>query len=123
MSQDHYPPLPPTRTGLRGLCPRCGRGRLFEHWLTVAERCEVCGLDYGNLAEAGDAPAVFLNLALGAVVVGLALWVEVTYEPPFWVHILLWFPLIAILGIATLRPLKGLTIAHSYLRGIQEGKS
>jgi uncharacterized protein (DUF983 family) len=117
-----YPPLPPTETGMRGLCPRCGKGKLFNRFLSVAERCEVCGLDYGKLAEAGDAPAVFVILALGAVIVGLALWVEVTYEPPIWVHLLLWLPLTAILGVAALRPLKGLTIAHSYIRGAEESR-
>ena len=117
-----YPPLPPTATGMRGLCPRCGKGRLFKQGLTLAESCEACGLDYGRLAEAGDAPAVFLILALGAVIVGLALWVEVSYEPPIWVHLALWLPLTALLGIGLLRPLKGLTIAHSYLRDAAESR-
>jgi uncharacterized protein (DUF983 family) len=117
-----YPLLPPTATGLRGRCPRCGKGRLFKHGLALAESCEACGLDYGKLAEAGDAPAVFIILALGALIVGLALWVEVTYEPPIWLHLLLWLPLTAILGIAALRPLKGLTIAHSYRRGAEESR-
>jgi uncharacterized protein (DUF983 family) len=101
---------------MRGLCPRCGKGRLFSRGLSIAERCEACGLDYGRLAEAGDAPAVFLILVLGALIVGLALWVEISYEPPIWLHLLLWLPLTAILGIAALRPLKGLTIANIYLR-------
>jgi uncharacterized protein (DUF983 family) len=107
---------------MRGLCPRCGKGKLFRGGLAIAERCEVCGLDYGKLAEAGDAPAVFIILALGAIIVGLALWVEVAYEPPIWVHLLLWLPLTTILGIALLRPLKGLTIAHSYLRDARESR-
>jgi uncharacterized protein (DUF983 family) len=107
---------------MRGLCPRCGKGKLFRRGLSVAERCESCGLDYGKLAEAGDAPAVFIILALGAVIVSLALWVEVTYEPPVLVHLLLWLPLTAILGVAALRPLKGLTIAHSYLREAEESR-
>jgi uncharacterized protein (DUF983 family) len=119
---DAYPPLMPTATGMRGLCPRCGKGKLFKRGLTLAERCEACGLDYGKLAEAGDAPAVFLILGLGALIVGLALWVEVTYEPPIWVHLMLWLPLTAILGIAALRPLKGLTIAHGYLRDAAESR-
>ena len=28
-----YPPLPPTATGMRGRCPRCGEGRLFKGFL------------------------------------------------------------------------------------------
>ncbi len=107
---------------MRGLCPRCGKGKLFSGGLSLAQSCEACGLDYGQLAEAGDAPAVFIILALGALIVGLALWVEVTYEPPLWVHAALWLPLTVILGIAALRPLKGLTIAHAYLRNAEESR-
>lgn len=117
-----YPQLPPTATGLRGRCPRCGEGRLFQKGLALAERCQVCGLDFAKLGEAGDAPAVFLLLVLGALIVGLALWVEVSYEPPIWLHLLLWLPLTAVLGIAALRPLKGFTIAYTYLKQAEEGR-
>jgi len=34
-----YPPLPPSQTGMRGRCPRCGEGRLFKGFLDVAPRC------------------------------------------------------------------------------------
>jgi uncharacterized protein (DUF983 family) len=30
--------------GLRRRCPRCGQGRLFRRWLSMAERCPRCGL-------------------------------------------------------------------------------
>jgi len=30
---------------LRLRCPRCGRGRLFETWIRMTERCSECGLD------------------------------------------------------------------------------
>ena len=82
MSEDHFagPPVEPIMAGLRGRCPRCGQGRLFSGFLTVAPRCEVCGLDY-SFADPADGPAIFVMLIIGFVVVGLALWVEVTYEP------------------------------------------
>ncbi len=31
--------------GINGRCPRCGKGRLFNGFLTVASKCEVCDLD------------------------------------------------------------------------------
>ncbi len=31
---------------LRHACPQCGRGRLFERWARLRERCEHCGLVY-----------------------------------------------------------------------------
>ena len=43
---------------------------------------------------------------LGWLVCGLALWTEVTYEPPYWVHFVLWGPLILIVTLGLLRPLK-----------------
>ena len=69
-------------------------------------RCEACGLDYG-FADAGDGPAVFVILLAGFVVVGCALVVEFKYEPPFWVHALLWGPLILAVDAAAAAPDQG----------------
>jgi len=52
---------------------------------------EGCGLDY-SFADAGDGPAIFVILLSGFIVVGAALIVEVKYQPPFWLHAVLWFP-------------------------------
>ena len=55
-----WPPVEPIRAGLAGRCPRCGEGRLFSGFLTVAESCGVCGLDY-SFADAGDGPAIITD--------------------------------------------------------------
>lgn len=94
-------------------CPRCGRGKLFAGLLTVAPRCSVCGLDLAA-QDAGDGPAVFVILLLGALVVGLAILVEVKFAPPLWVHVALWAPFITAGAIALLRPLKAGLIALQY---------
>jgi uncharacterized protein (DUF983 family) len=99
--------------GLACKCPRCGRGKLFDGFLKLRPRCEVCGLDY-SFADAGDGPAVFIMFFAGAIVVGAALITEVLYQPPFWVHAVLWLPLIFILTLGPLRPMKGLMIALQY---------
>ncbi len=96
--------------GMRGRCPRCGEGRLFDGFLDISDRCEACGLGFGG-HDAGDGPAVFGVLVIGAVVVGLALWLELTLAPPTWVHLVLWTPLILLGSVAILRPLKGVTLA------------
>jgi uncharacterized protein (DUF983 family) len=116
-----YPDLPPTQTGLRGRCPRCGEGRLFKGFLTLEDRCRNCGLDYA-FSDSGDGPAVFIIMIVGFVVVGLALFVEFTWHPPFWLHALLWIPLVLGLSIGLLRPLKGLMIAQQYRHRAQEGR-
>ncbi|MEX0853039.1 MAG: DUF983 domain-containing protein [Bauldia sp.] len=108
-----YPPLPVTATGLHGRCPRCGEGRLFAGFLTVAPACQACGLDF-SFVDSGDGPAVFIMMIVGFIVVGLALVVEFTLQPPYWVHVVLWVPLVLGLSLGLLRPLKGLLIAHQY---------
>jgi len=113
VTEDWYPPVSPLAAGLGCKCPRCGRGRLYGGLLKVRERCEVCGLELAK-QDSGDGPAVFVILILGFVVVGLALWVELAYEPPFWVHAVLWAPLIMIGAVLLLRPFKATLIAMQY---------
>ncbi len=57
--ESQYPPLPPMETGIRGRCPRCGQGHMFNGFLTLKPRCEVCDLDYG-FADPADGPAFFV---------------------------------------------------------------
>ncbi len=115
-------PLPaPIPTGLRGRCPRCGKGHVFQGFLTLAPRCEVCDLDL-TFADTADGPAFFVMSIVGIVVVGLALWVEFTYEPPIWLHLVLWFGLTGILSMAMVRPLKGLMVALQYYHRAEEGR-
>jgi uncharacterized protein (DUF983 family) len=101
------------RAGLSCACPRCGQGKLFQGFLTLAPRCAVCGLDY-DFADSGDGPAVFIMFLAGFVVVGAALVTEIVYRPPYWVHAALWLPLILIVTLGTLRPMKGLMIALQF---------
>ncbi len=113
MAAESYPAIPSTRTALTMRCPRCGRGRLFAGFLTVAQRCGTCGLDL-QAHDSGDGPAVFLILGLGALVVPLALIVEVNFTPPLWLHMVLWPPLIIGLAIGALRPLKAFFVAQQF---------
>jgi len=116
-----YPPLPASATGMRGRCPRCGEGRLWNGFLSLQPRCQACGLDF-SFADSGDGPAVFVIMIVGFIVVGLALFVEFTFGPPFWVHVLLWVPLVLALSIGLLRPLKGFMIAQQYRYRAEEGR-
>jgi len=105
---------------LRGRCPRCGEGKLFEGLLTVVDRCPACGLGFGE-HDAGDGPAVAVIFVLGFGVVGLAWALEVLLMPPLWVHAAVWIPVTLAGSIALLRPLKGLTIAAQYrFRAVDE---
>jgi uncharacterized protein (DUF983 family) len=116
-----YPPRSPVEVGARGRCPCCGKGRLFDGYLATAERCDVCGLDYG-FVDSADGPAVFIIMVVGFLVVGLALLTEVWWSPPLWLHVVLWTPLILVLTIGLLRPLKGVLIALQYRNKAAEGR-
>jgi uncharacterized protein (DUF983 family) len=105
---------------MRCRCPRCGIGPLFGGFLTVAERCTACGLDL-KAADSGDGPAVFIIFIVGPIVVGLAFWVEFTFLPPYWVHMVLWGPAIVIGSLALLRPFKATRIALQYSHRAGDG--
>ena len=107
--------------GLSCRCPRCGQGKLFQGFLALRPRCEACGLDFG-FADSGDGPAVFIMFLAGFIVVGAALITEVLYQPAFWVHAALWLPLILIVTLGPLRPMKGLLIALQYHHKAAEGR-
>ena len=122
MTKHDAPSLASTlAAGLAGRCPACGRGKLFSGYLALAPRCDVCGLDYG-FAEAGDGPAVFVILITGFIVVGAALFVEMAYAPPYWLHALIWGPLAILLPLLLLRSFKGVLIALQYKHKAEEGR-
>jgi uncharacterized protein (DUF983 family) len=114
-------PQSPIAIGLKGRCPRCGRGRLFDGYLALRPACESCGLNFA-FADSGDGPAFFVMSIVGVVVVGLALWTEFTFEPPIWLHMALWIPFTIVLSLAMVRPLKGVLIALQYRHRAEEGR-
>lgn len=101
---------------LRGKCPRCGEGRLFSNWLGIRPACSACGLDFARFSQ-GDGPAVFVILIAGFLIVGFALWVEVNFEPPLWVHGVLWTPITLVVTLGLLRPIKAWLIARQFETG------
>lgn len=103
----------PLVAGLRCRCPRCGAGPLYHGLLTVRERCLSCGLDL-RVQDSGDGPAVFVVLIVGAVTVGLALFVEVKFQPPLWVHALIWPGVILAGALFLLRIFKAILIAIQF---------
>jgi len=112
------------QTALRGLackCPRCGKGKLYAGFLTLAARCDACGLDYAFI-DSGDGPAVFVIMIAGAIVVAAALIVEIKYQPPFWVHAVLWLPLTLAVTLWPLRAIKSLLIALQFHHKAAEGR-
>jgi uncharacterized protein (DUF983 family) len=117
---DHVQP-DTARVAIGGLCPRCGAVGLFDGLIKFSARCGGCGLDNDQF-NVGDGPAAFLVMIVGAIITLLAVIVQLRFEPPFWVHILLWLPLTAALVIYFLRIAKGALLALEYRNSAREGK-
>ena len=121
MNDTYHPDLSPVSTGIAGKCPRCGRGKLFAGYLTVAPKCASCGLSY-EFADGGDGAAWFVMLFVCVVGVGSILGVEVAYSPPFWVHALIAIPVLVILPLVLLRPVKGVLLNQQWKTDAREGR-
>jgi len=115
------PRVSPYVAGLACRCPRCGRGRLYAGFLTLRSGCDACGLDYAFM-DSGDGPAVFVIMIAGAIVVTAALITEVKFEPPLWVHAMLWLPLTLAVTLWPLRAIKSLLIALQFHHKAAEGR-
>ncbi len=110
----------PWSAGLRCQCPRCGEGALFAGFLELMDRCRVCGLDL-SAADSGDGPAVFVIFIVGPIATGLALFAEAVFAPPYWLHVMIWPPLILVGVVALLRPFKATLIALQFRYKASEG--
>ena len=111
----------PLLAGLAGRCPNCGEGMLFDGYLRVSARCEACGFDLAR-ADSGDGPAVFVILIAGFAVAFAALFAEIAYHPPVWVHLIVWLPLTLILCLVLVRPLKGVMLAAQFMNQASEAR-
>jgi len=72
--------------------------------------------------DAGDGPAVFVILVVGAIAAGGALFVEFTFHPPYWVHVAMWLPLVLVLSLTFLRLMKSLLLVLQYRHQAREGR-
>lgn len=108
-----------SEAALFGLCPQCGERTLFDGWIKLAPRCRACGLDYDRF-NVGDGPAAFLILLIGALVTGLAVWLQVSADPPWWLHVILWLPLTVGLTLGGLRLAKAALLASEYRNRARE---
>ena len=119
--EKQWPRLEPIRTGLRGRCPRCGQGRLFDGFLALAKGCDACRLSY-DFADLADGPAFFV-ICFGCIpAVVFALLLEIWASPPLWVQLATSVPLLLVTCIAPLRPLKGWLVCSQYFFKAGEGQ-
>lgn len=117
----HYPPIDPIQAGLKGCCPRCGQGKAFDGIITLKDQCNACGLNISNF-EVGDGAAIFVIMIANFLVMGMALWVEFTFEPPLWVHAIIWLPVILAICIICIRVFKGMLLAQQFRKDATQGR-
>lgn len=109
------------RAGLACRCPRCGEGRLFAGFLTLAKGCERCGQDFA-FADPADGPAFFVMSGVSILVMAVWAWTAVAFSPPLWLQFATVLP--ALLGgcLATLRPMKAWLVAEQYVHKAEQGR-
>ena len=113
--------VPPFKAGLTCSCPRCGQGKLFRGYLSLAPQCSVCGLDY-SFADSGDGPAVFVILFGGLAAVLAVLIVELLWQPSYWVHAAVGVPVVLVATLLPLRLLKSLLVALQFHHDAAEAR-
>jgi uncharacterized protein (DUF983 family) len=117
------PVLPAFRTmiwrGLRNRCPYCGQGKVFRGYLKVVEACSACGAPLGRL-RADDAPPYFTIFLVGHLVVPGVFMIERAYQPPMWLHMVVWLPLFTVLSMLVLRPVKGAVVGWMFGLGMAD---
>jgi uncharacterized protein (DUF983 family) len=65
--------------------------------------------------------AVPLIIVVGALAVGAAFWVEFRFNPPLWVHAILWPSVVIPLTVFLMRPAKAFLVVQQYrtqVRGV-----
>jgi len=77
-------------------------------------------MDYEQF-NVGDGPAAFLTLIVGAIMLGLALWLEFAVHPPLIIHLILWPVLVIGSVVGALRIAKGMLLALEYRNKAREG--
>jgi uncharacterized protein (DUF983 family) len=103
--------------GFRSRCPCCGKGRLFNRFLKVVERCPNCREELFH-HRADDFPAYLAIMVVGHVVVPAALAVEANYAPPVSLQLSLWLPITAVASLALLQPIKGAVVGLQWQAGM-----
>jgi len=104
---------------MSGKCPACYQTSLFSSAVAFKASCEECGLDISD-HDNGDGPATGVMLVAGAVMLMVAFFIEVSYHPPLWVHIVVGSIVILLSSWWSLRFFKAMLLTLHYRLRIKE---
>lgn len=111
----------PFGIGIKGKCPRCREGSIFSGYLKLASHCPHCGLDM-SFADPADGPAFFTMSIVSFPLTGFAVWQEMVFQAPYWVHLFTTLPVTVLSVLALLRPLKGWLVCAQYMNKAEQGR-
>ena len=96
--------------GFLGLCPACGKGRLFKSYLAQNDSCPACGEDFSKI-HADDGPSWFVMVLTGAIVVSATIYLSLHDVMPGWAVIAFLIVLAVGVTLLMLPRAKGIFIA------------
>lgn len=99
--------------GLAMRCAACGSGRMFQTFLQPVKTCADCGVDWRQ-RTADDFPPYLVILLVGHIVAPALIFTEITWQPPVWVQLSIWLPLVALLALGLMQPVKGAVMAFQW---------
>lgn len=100
---------------LAGLCPACGKARLFARFLKPVSHCPNCGEAWHH-HEADDFPPYLVILLLGHLLIPTMAAVNMAFDVPYQVQMIFWPLFAAVLAFAMLQPVKGAVIGYQWSR-------
>ncbi|MBR9835963.1 MAG: DUF983 domain-containing protein [Alphaproteobacteria bacterium] len=111
--------ISPLSAGIHWRCPECGEGPVFKTYLGLAPYCTSCGADFSK-ADSGDGPAFFVMFLVGILVTPPVLLVQALFDPPAWVQVVVWTPIIILVAVLLLRPFKSVLFALQWKHKAEE---
>ena len=101
--------------GLKRTCPRCGKGHMFDGYLSVAKACDFCGLDL-TPQRADDGPAYLTIVIVGHLLVPFLVPAYKAWDWPPAVMATVFSVLAIVLSLFLLPRLKGALIGFQWAK-------
>lgn len=109
------PTKPAIWNGLRGRCPNCGEGKLFQGYLKVSDNCGHCGQALHH-HRADDGPAYLTILVVGHIMGFVIHFMWSAFRPEPWVMATVLTTLAVALSLYLLPRLKGMVVAIQWAK-------
>jgi uncharacterized protein (DUF983 family) len=92
---------------------------VFQGYLKFRDSCRACGANF-KAADAGDGPAVFVILIVGAIVAPLLIVLQFGLDLPDWLALTLTMAAAVVLCLALLPPFKSVLFALQWKHKARE---